>query len=73
MPVSFGRNPIHHFSKITQCAEKGKRLKKQALGEKERKKIRIKSMATKIVISMVIIGQRCNQSFLLLKKKKKNN
>lgn len=38
MPVSFGRNPIHHFSKITQCAEKGKRLKKQALGEKERER-----------------------------------
>ncbi len=60
LPVSFGRDLIHHFNKITHCAEKGKRLK-QALGEKEREKIRIISIATKIVISMMIIGQRCNQ------------
>lgn len=31
LPVSFGRDWIHHFSKITHCAEKGKRLKNKHL------------------------------------------
>lgn len=34
LPVSFGRDSIHHFSKIIHCAEKGKRLKNKHLVRK---------------------------------------